>query len=253
MVLAMRRCIAAMLVAGLAAGCGAAAGGGRPQLLVAAAASLRAPLTEYGARFPGARVRSSFAGSDRLSAQIREGARPDVLAAADVQLPAALHAAGLVGEPVPFARNRLVLAVPAHGGAVRSLADLARPGVSVVIGSPTVPVGSYTRTVLARLPAAQRRAILANVRSQEPDVAGVVAKLRVGAADAGFTYVTDVVAAGGALRAIELPQRLEPDVVYAAAVVVRARHPAQARQYIAGLLRGAGRAALRRAGFRPPP
>lgn len=249
----MRRSLAGPIACAAAclAACGSSAGG-RPQLLVSAASSLRAPLTAYGARFAPARVRSSFAGSDRLGAQIRAGARPDVLAAANVALPAALHAAGLVGSPVPFARNRLVLAVPAGRDRVRSLADLARPGTRLVIGSPSVPVGAYTRTVLSRLPPAQRRAILANVRSDEPDVAGVVGKLRAGAADAGFTYITDVVAAHGALRALALPARLQPDVVYAAAVVARAKHPAQARAFIAGLLRGAGRADLLRAGFRPP-
>jgi molybdate transport system substrate-binding protein len=146
-----------------------------------------------------------------------------------------------------------VLAVPARAGHVRSLADLARPGIALVIGSRSVPVGAYTRAVLSRLPATRRRAILANVRSEEPDVAGVIAKLRARAADAGFTYATDVVAAGGALQARALPARLQPDVVYAAAVVSAARHPAQARAFIAGLLHGAGRAALRRAGFRAPP
>jgi molybdate transport system substrate-binding protein len=248
------RRVAAVLVAcgcGLGLGCGS--GSGRPDLLVSAASSLRGPLTAYAAQFKPARVRASFAGSDLLGAQIQSGARPDVLAAADVALPAALHASGLVGKPVAFARNRLVLAVPVRRARVRSLRDLVRPGIALVIGSRSVPIGAYTRRVLSRLPTGRRRAILANVRSEEPDVAGVVAKLRAGVADAGFTYATDVAAAGGALRALALPAALQPGVVYAAAVVSRARHPTQARAFIRGLVRGAGRAALRRAGFQPLP
>jgi molybdate transport system substrate-binding protein len=242
-----------VICAGLAAGCGGA-GTERPNLLVSAAASLRAPLTDHAGAFAPAHVRLSFAGSDRLAAQIRAGARPDVLAAANTQLPDELHAAGLVERPVPFARNRLVLAVPARGATrVASLADLRRPRVALAIGSPSAPVGIYTRAVLARLPAATRRAILASVRSEEPDVSGIVGKLTQGAVDAGLVYATDVTATRGALRAIELPPRLRPDVTYAAAVVTRAPHPAQARAYIADLLRGAGPGALRRAGFRPPP
>ena len=54
--------------------------------------------------------------------------------------------------------------------------------------------------MLARLPAAQEKAILANVRSSEPDVKGIVGKLTQGAADAGFVYVTDVNATDGDLR-----------------------------------------------------
>ena len=85
------------------------------------------------------------------------------------------------------------------------LDDLAKPGVTIAMGAESVPVGSYTRKVLDGLPAEQRKAILANVRSNEPDVAGVVGKVAQGAVDAGFVYVTDVEATGGELKAIELP------------------------------------------------
>ena len=46
------------------------------------------------------------------------------------------------------------------------------------------------------------------MRSNEPDVKGIVGKLTQGAVDAGFVYVTDVNAAGDALTAIELPAEL---------------------------------------------
>src|SRR5437764_686034 len=140
----------------------------------------RRPVPAYGESFRPARASFSFAGSDELAAQIRQGARPDVFASANTALPGALYREGWVERPVPFAANRLVLAVPAAGH-VRSLADAERPGRAIAVGAPSVPIGAYTRTVLARLGA---RAILANVRSQEPDVAGIVAKLSQGAVDA---------------------------------------------------------------------
>ena len=151
-----------------------------------------------------------------------------------------------------FAANELVLAVPSDGS-VKSLDDLAEPGVTIAMGAESVPVGSYTRKVLDGLPAGERKAILANVRSNEPDVAGVVGKVAQGAVDAGFVYVTDVEAAGGELKAIELPADLKPEVAYGVAVVKGAKHPKQAKQYVDGLLSGAGREALDRAGFLPPP
>ena len=43
------------------------------------------------------------------------------------------------------------------------------------------------------------------MRSNEPDVAGVVGKVAQGAVDAGFVYVTDVEATEGKLKAIDLP------------------------------------------------
>lgn len=248
--------LAASVVLGLTAcgsdGDGSSSGGDR-ELVVSAAASLTDAFESYAGSFGDTDVRFSFAGSDDLAAQIRQGVKPDVFAAANTRLPDELHAEGLVGRPVVFASNRLVIAVPADGARVRSLADLGQPGVTLAIGDEEVPIGAYTREVLGRLGPARERAVLANVRSNEPDVKGIVGKLTQGAVDAGFVYVTDVAAAGDDLRAIPLSPALQPSVAYGAAVVDGAAHPAAARRFVAGLLRGAGARALRAAGFEPPP
>jgi molybdate transport system substrate-binding protein len=225
---------------------------GKPTLTVSAAASLKAAFTAYAAHFSAAAVSYSFAGSDLLAAQIEQGVKPDVFAAANASIPVALYAKGLVAKPVRFTANKLVIAVPAHGSKVKRLSDLEKPGVTIAVGSATVPIGAYTRKVLAKLGPASSRKILANVRSEEPDVSGIVGKLTQGAVDAGFTYITDVKATRGALAAIAIPAALQPVVAYAAAVVLGDAHPAQARAFIAGLLRGSGRADLLRAGFLPP-
>jgi molybdate transport system substrate-binding protein len=225
----------------------------KPTLTVSAATSLKQAMTQYGQDFSDAKVRASFAGSDELAAQIRQGVKPDVFASANTTLPEALYKEGLVEKPRVFAANRLVLAVPASGAKVSSLADLEKPGVTVAMGSATVPVGSYTRKVLAKLPAAQSKAILANVRSNEPDVGGVVGKVAQGAIDAGFVYITDVRAASGELRAIDLPAELQPQVAYGVAVVKGAKNPQQARAFVDGLISGDGRKRLDAAGFLPPP
>ena len=136
-------------------------------------------------------MRASFAGSDELAAQIRQGVKPDVFASANTKLPDALYKEGLVEKPAVFAANQLVLAVPADG-TVTSLEDLTKPGTTIAMGSESVPVGTYTRKVLDQLPADEKRQILENVRSNEPDVAGVVGKVAKGAVDAGFVYITDV-------------------------------------------------------------
>jgi molybdate transport system substrate-binding protein len=236
------------------AGCGGPAGGNasKAPLTVSAASSLQRALTAYGRRLSPS-PRFSFAGSGELAAQIRQGAKPDVFVAADEKLPAALSTAHLVEKPVVVAANRLVLATPARGARVHSLADLERAGVKLAIGSPSVPVGSYTRTVLERLGAAESRRILRNVRSQEPDVKGVVGKLVLGAVDAGFVYATDVNAAGGKLVAIRLPDALRPQAAYAAAVVTGTSRRTEAARFVAALREGGGQSELRRAGFAPPP
>jgi molybdate transport system substrate-binding protein len=241
----------ALITLGLAACGDDSEAGSDGELIVSAASSLEPAFTAY-ADAAGIDDRQSFAGSDELAAQIRQGVTPDVYAAANTSLPDRLYAEGLVEEPVAFATNELVLAVPADSP-IDSIEDLAAPGTTLAIGDEGVPVGDYTREVLARLPEPRGEAIVANVRSREPDVAGIVGKLTQGAVDAGFVYVSDVVAAGDALRAIELDRRLQPQVAYAAAVVEGADNPAGARAFIDGLLSGEGAEALRRAGFGPPP
>jgi molybdate transport system substrate-binding protein len=225
----------------------------RPTIVVFAASSLKKAFTQYAEDFRPARVRLSFAGSDDLAAQIREGVAVDVFAAANTLLPDDLFSANLVERPATFAGNRLVIAVPASGSNVASLADLAKSGVTIAAGSASVPVGEYTRAVLAKLPAAQRKAILANVRTNEPDVAGIVGKLTQGAVDAGFVYVTDVKASGGKLRAIPLPARLDPTVAYGIAIVNSTKNHDAASAFVDGVLSQAGQKVLQAAGFEPPP
>jgi molybdate transport system substrate-binding protein len=245
----------AVLLAVALVGCGDGDGGSgqsKPRLVVSAASSMTEALDACSSEFADATVRLSFAGSDELAAQIRQGVKPDVYAAANTKLPDALHDEGLLGKPVEFATNELVLAVPA-GSEIASVNDLTAEGVTIAIGDETVPVGSYTRQILAKLPASESKAILANVRSNEPDVKGIVGKLTQGAVDAGFVYVTDVNATGSDLKAIELPADVEPQVTYAAGVVEGAKHPEQARTYVDELLDGACADALRDAGFGAAP
>lgn len=235
---------------GASATAGSADAGG--PLVVSGATSLKQAFERYGEALGGDQ-RFQFAGSDELAAQIRRGVRPDVFASANTMLPDALHREGLVGEPLIFASNRLVIAVPADGSRVRSIADLAKPGTTIAIGSDSVPIGAYTRRALARLGRGQSEAILANVRSNEPDVGGVVGKVAQGAVDAGFVFVTDVRGAGGRLRAVALPRQVQPDVAYAAAVVEGSERPRAAKAFIEGLIDGAGAKELRAADFAPAP
>ena len=148
---------------------------------------------------------------------------------------------GLLSKPVEFATNEFVLAVP-EGSDI----ELARrPHGEGREDRDRLGVGAdrlLHARVAAKLPPAQEKAILANVRSNEPDVKGIVGKLTQGAADAGFVYVTDVNATDGELKAIELPRALEPDVTYGAGVVEGAKQPEPA----ADVRRRAGRRRLRR-------
>jgi molybdate transport system substrate-binding protein len=252
----------ALLVAALLAACGSdddsASGGeggasgdgngGKPRLVVSAASSMSEPLEDCSRRFEDADVRLSFAGSDQLAAQIRQGLEPDVYAAASTALPMQLHEDGLLGKPVEFASNTLVVAVP-KDSEIEAVEQAAAPSVKVAVGSESVPIGAYTRELIGRLPEDVAAGLLANMRSNEPDVAGILGKLTQGAADAGFVYASDVRALRGKLRAIPLPGELQPAVVYAAGVVEGSEQPQLAREYVDGLVGGDCYETLQRAGF----
>jgi len=224
---------------------------GKPRLVVSAAASMKEALTACAGDFGEADVRVQFGGSDELAAQIRQGVPVDVFAAANTRLPEQLAREGRLETPQAVASNQLVLAVPA-GSDIRSVDDIEQRGLKLVVGAEGVPVGDYTREVLGNLGARRSRAILANVRSQEPDVKGVVGKLVQGAADAGFVYRSDVNAANGQLTALTLPARLEPTAVYGAGVVRATKAREAAKAFVGDLRSGGCHQALIAAGFRDP-
>jgi molybdate transport system substrate-binding protein len=237
-----------LAAATVAASCGGeeeAAGSDLEGVTVFAAASLTEVFEELA---PNATF--NFAGSDELATQIREGAPADVYAAASPRYPDELFEEGLIGEPQIFATNRLVLIVPADNPAgIASVGDLMADDVTLVVGAEGVPIGDYTRTVLENLGMTD---VLENVVSNEEDVKGVVGKVTLGAADAGFVYLTDATAAGDDVDAIELPEEAQAAVQYPIAVVVDAANAEAAQEFVDLVLGEEGREALAEAGFGPP-
>jgi molybdate transport system substrate-binding protein len=226
---------------------GSAERGSSGRLTVFAAASLTDVFPKIDSR-----PRYGFAGSDVLALQIQQGAPADVFAAASPKYPEALYKQGLVQKPVQFATNTLVLVVPKSNPAqIHTVDDLTKPGVKLVVGDPSVPVGAYTRTVLANLGISA--AVLKNVVSNETDVRSVLAKVALGEADAGFVYITDAKTVQGKVKVIALRESAQPHVVYEVAVVKSSHHLQAAYRYVTRLIRPTARCALERAGFGPRP
>jgi molybdate transport system substrate-binding protein len=216
------------------------------QITVLAAASL----TDVFPQIDGS-PRYSFAGSNQLAAQIQQGVPADVFASANTTLPDQLYAKGLVQKPVAFTSNKLVLITPRSNPAgIKSVFDLRKPGIKLVIGSASVPAGSYTRTVLRNMNLAAP--VLANVVSNESDVRSVLSKVALGEADAGFVYVTDAKTVTGKVNVLQLPAWAQPRVRYEMAVVSSSRNKAAAQAFIDKVLSKAGQAKLKAAGFGAP-
>ena len=234
------------ILTAFAIGASARTGRTAAQMNVFAAASL----TEAFPKFDGGQ-KYNFAGSDTLAAQIRLGAPADIFAAASPDAPQALFRAGLVEQPVTFATNKLVLAVPSANPAnISSIYDLERPGVKLVIGTPTVPIGAYTRQVLSYLGITSQ--VVPQVVSQEKDVKSIAAKVALGTADAGFMYVTDARTVSGQVKLIPVPAWAQPPVRYQIAIVKSTANHANAASFIKRLTSTAGRKLLVDNGFGVP-
>jgi molybdate transport system substrate-binding protein len=263
-----RRAALALAVAALAAGCGSASssssssagsGGstssGSHTLTVDAAASLTGAFTDLATTFamqhPGWKVVNNFAGTDQLAAQVEQGQKADVFAGASPKFPEELQGKNLLGPTTNFATNTLVIVVPASNPAgITSYQDLVTKQPKLVVGDPTVPIGSYTEQVLGDLGIDESQL---NIVSKEVDVKSVLAKVTTGAADAGFVYVTDALAAGSQVKQVHFPEKAQATAVYPIGVLSDSSQR-QAAQWWIDLVTGpTGQAELKRLGFGAPP
>lgn len=246
--------IVALAALVVVAGCGAGSGAGArgpdapAELRVFAASSLTEAFTALGDQFmashPHVRVVFSFTGSQALVAQIQQGAPADVLACADSATLASV--ADLVGSPQTFASNALTIIVPAGNPMnVRSLTDLARPDVKVVLAAPEVPAGRYAAQIL------EEADVAVEPVSLEEAAKGVVTKVALDEADAGIAYLTDVRAAGSKAEGIALPADQNVTAVYPIATVKSSVQGALAQEFVDLVLSADGQKTLREHGFLP--
>ena len=249
--------MAALLVSANARGNpGEATGKGR-ELTVFAAASLRDAFGKLGESFerahPGVHVRFNFAGSQELRTQLENGAPVDVFAAADFKQFDAARGGGLVGAPKVFATNEPVIVVPRSNPAkVTGLADL--PKVSrLVIGTPEVPIGTYTLQILdkarAKYGADFRNRVEAKVVSRELNVRQVLNKVSLGEADAGIVYRTDARSAKDTVQVIDIPADLNVVAEYPMSSTLRAPSPDLAKAWVELVTGPTGQTTLGEFGF----
>jgi molybdate transport system substrate-binding protein len=233
-------------------------------LTVFAAASLTEPFTALGASFegshPGIRVRFNFAGSQQLVLQLQQGAKADLFASADERWMQTARDSGLVdGEPAIFVRNRLVVVVPRmNPAAINRLQDLARVGVKLVVAADAVPIGRYTRQMLARLSAmpgfgkGYAAQVLSNVVSYEENVKGIVAKVELGEADAGVVYRSDATGPSATrVMSISIPDGANVIAQYPIAIVHMSSQQELARAFLDLVESAEGQAQLEKGGFVP--
>jgi molybdate transport system substrate-binding protein len=232
---------------------------------VFAAASLTESFTDIGKQFsrknPGISMQFNFAGSQELLAQLENGAQADVFASASEKEMNTAKSESLVDPQSvrEFARNRLIVIYPTSNPAkIKSLSDLATPGVKIDLADISVPVGKYTDLMLTKMNADPaygadfKSRFVANVVSREENVKSVLNKVRLGEVDAGVVYVTDVTPdATKDVETIAVPDQFNQIASYPIAVVAKSAQPEAARKFEDFVLSAEGQAILRGYNFIP--
>jgi molybdate transport system substrate-binding protein len=234
----------------------ASSGTGGGQLTVFAASSLTAAFDEIGWRFesanPGTTMTFNYGSSTDLATQIQSEGTADVFASASGTAMETVESDPGVTDRTDFATNELVVIVPTDNPAgIASLDDLGNDGVQVVLGAKDVPVGDYAREMLDN--AGLTDQVMANVVSNEPDDASIVAKVESGEADAGIVYTSDIAAAEGGVDSVEVPADVNVTATYPIATVNGSAMAHAAAAFVEYVTGGDGQAVLKQYGFGPPP
>jgi molybdate transport system substrate-binding protein len=250
-----RSFIALAVASGLVGGAQpAGAGGQKPsgEITVFAAASLTesfgAIAKQFEKKYPDVDVKFNYEASSNLATQINQGAPADVFASADQDnLQKTIDAGTADPPPVVFAKNRLEIAVEKRNPKkIKSLADLEKSGLVVVLCADQVPCGKYAAESLSKA------GVTITPASKEENAKATLSKVSIGEADASIVYVTDVKAAKGTTSGVKIPDKVNVIATYPMAVVKQTQNQTAAKAWEKFVTSKEGEKTLRKFGFLPP-
>ncbi len=207
--------------------------------------------------------------SSALYTQITSGSPCDVFMSADQKWTKNLLTAspGLVGNSYDnFTTNSLqVILAPGNPAGITSLADLAKPGVKVVLAAPSVPAGSYANSTIWKIQtkwggsnpayANFNASVYGNVVSYENSVEQVVGKVSLGdlgTADAGIVFVSDGVygeMSNAHVTFLDIPAEVNTRGTYGIGVIASTSQVVIAQRFMAYWSSSTGQALLTQFGF----
>ena len=228
------------------------------------AASLKGVSPKLAADFekvyPGHHVVFNLDGTQALKTQIENGAYADVFISASNSYTSTLTGEGYFvnGTVRPLTSNYVIVIIPAANPAnIRSLADLAKPGLKIAMADKSVPIGTATYAALANLAtsgynADWNRSVFRNVVTYDTSEPGVATKVELGEVDAGFVYESTYTAAPrNAFVAITIPKGDNYLQTYTIGTLKGSISPGAASMFESFMLSATGRQDLRDFGFRP--
>jgi molybdate transport system substrate-binding protein len=244
---------------------GGSGGGGDKQggtLTILAASSLTDAFGELGNTFEeqnqGVQVKQTFGASSDLLAQIQQGAPADVFASAAEEEMDTAEKDGLVsGTPRVFVKNREVIMVPRDNPSnIKSLEDMARPDIKLVLAAKDVPAADYAGEILGKANKEYgpdfEDDVLSNVVSREADVRASVNRVVVGDADATFGYKSDYTPdIRNKVKVIKIPPDLNIIATYPIAALKDAEDPELAKKWVDLVTSEEGQKVLEKWNFEP--
>jgi molybdate transport system substrate-binding protein len=129
---------------------------------------------------------------------------------------------------------------------IKSLADLQKPGLVVVLCADQVPCGKYAAQSL------EMAGVTVSPASKEENAKATLSKVSIGEADASIVYVTDVRAAKGTTSGVKIADKVNVIATYPMAVVKQSQNGTAAKAWVKFVTSKEGQAILRKFGFLPP-
>ena len=222
-------------------------------ITVYATSSMIRSLTDIGKKFehsnPGATVEFIFAPSPDLAGELSAGAGADVFVSGDPEQMDQVAGAGLIAEsPISFASNRLVMVTaPGNPAHVVSFADLMRPGIRLAECAGTMTCAITTRQV------EHKTGITPIPVAQEVTPTDVIRDVIHGKADVGLVFVSEAVAAGPQITAVDFPEAADAEAICSVAMLKKTEQADLSTKFIRELTGPDSRPVLAAAGFSLPP
>ena len=219
----------------------AAASGEETEILVAAAASLKNAYEDklipmFEEANPGVTVKGTYDSSGKLQTQIEEGLEADVFMSAAKKQMTALDEEGMIASDTitDLLENKIVLIVPTGNEKKLEKFEDIENADSIALGDPaSVPAGQYAQEALTNLGIWDK---IQDKVSFGTNVTEVLNQVAAASADAGIVYATDAASMADQEVVAEAPEgSLAKKVIYPVAVVKGTAHEEVAKEFVAFL------------------
>ena len=219
-----------------------AASGEETEILVAAAASLKNAYEDklipmFEEANPGVTVKGTYDSSGKLQTQIEEGLEADVFMSAAKKQMTALDEEGMIASDTitDLLENKIVLIVPTGNEKKLEKFEDIENADSIALGDPaSVPAGQYAQEALTNLGIWDK---IQDKVSFGTNVTEVLNQVAAASADAGSVYATDAASMADQVEVVaEAPEgSLAKKVIYPVAVVKGTAHEEVAKEFVAFL------------------